>query len=324
MIVLALAVVGSLVLASVIYNWALQFMDTDKYSPEDIACELESSYSDEGFFIVEVSKTRTEYTVASLEFSLEAPSGMIMEKHWGANIYQADIGFGQTNMSFQDHDRDGSLSDGDFLLLRSVELGGPAEEGWCFRIKYPYYEFTIEKVVLSKSSPLKDYPMARPNWTLEYLDTGNLSFDTNQSVVNHASSFTASELVFNLDFRYLGDNATTIRQSLWKEGELFTEENLSVSSGLANNFSANYSTSMSDTDHGGGGPARFTLDLVDTSTNKSLLTVNVSVDVFWAGCTLPSFSSSVSGVLLSVIVVVLGVVNTSSRRKRRKLCFSRD
>ena len=120
LIIVAVVVVVGLVLASALYMWVLQFLDTEKIS---IHVKLTCHYSKEDNFIVEVLEMNTEIAVTAVTFFLKNSSGGILESGTLTDIYQLDMDFFPSSITFRDQDKDGHLSEDDYFILRSVKNG---------------------------------------------------------------------------------------------------------------------------------------------------------------------------------------------------------
>ena len=124
--------------------------DADRPTPE---FTLESSYQKgNGFFIVNITDVDWTCGVTSGEFYLEHENGTQVPGEWGnvEDIYAQNMSYKSFNFSFDDKDLNGMMNPGDCFFIRSVEEGGPADEGYVFRLRHGVTGKTMGEVRLSK------------------------------------------------------------------------------------------------------------------------------------------------------------------------------
>ncbi len=143
-IAVILMVAITVVLAAVLYNWAMQFMTTDKQTPRAGATTAAHT---EGFqvSIIDIDK---EIAITAVEYYLFDSSGQAVPGIQGSveDIYGLQIGDTGVDISYDDSDRDGQLSSGDSFFVKTQENGGKATDGGSLRIAFDVTGDTIVKV----------------------------------------------------------------------------------------------------------------------------------------------------------------------------------
>ena len=140
-IAVILMVAITVVLAAVLYNWAMQFMNTDKQTPRAGAT---TSPHTEGFRL-DIIDVETEVAITSVEYYLKDAGGVAVPGEQGSveDIYGLKIGDPDVTVAFEDNDRDGQLSSGDAFFVKDLDHGGPAAKGFSLRIAFEVTGDTI-------------------------------------------------------------------------------------------------------------------------------------------------------------------------------------
>lgn len=131
-----LMVAITVVLAAVLYTWALSFIMSDKQTPTIGAVYQPCGTKD---FVVHIEKVDPDAVRPnSVTYILLDDQGKAVPGVQGcvSFIYCRNPDFEQTNISFQDNDRDGRISAGDVFIIISKENGGQAEPGYSLLLKY--------------------------------------------------------------------------------------------------------------------------------------------------------------------------------------------
>ena len=131
-----LMVTITVVLAAVLYTWALSFIVSDKQTPTLGAVSEPHGTND---FAVHVQKVDPDAVrPISVTYILLDDQGRAVPGVQGSvdSIYCGNPEFGQMNVTFLDEDRDGRLSAGDVFIVISKENGGQAEEGYSLLLKF--------------------------------------------------------------------------------------------------------------------------------------------------------------------------------------------
>jgi len=133
-IAVILMVAITVVLAAVLYNWAMQFMNTDKQTPRAGAT---TGAHTEGYQL-NIIDIDTEVAITSVEYYLKDSGGVAVPGEQGSveDIYGLKIGDDGVSIAFDDADRDGQLSSGDTFFVKSLDNGGPAAGGFSLRIAF--------------------------------------------------------------------------------------------------------------------------------------------------------------------------------------------
>ena len=131
-----LMVAITLVLAAVLYTWALSFIVSDKQTPTVGAVYKPYSTKDFAVHIEKVDPGAVQ--TISVNYILVDDQGKAVPGVKGSvsSIYCMNPEFGQMNVTFLDEDRDGKISAGDFFVIISKENGGQAEVGYSLLLKY--------------------------------------------------------------------------------------------------------------------------------------------------------------------------------------------
>ena len=140
-IAVILMVAITVVLAAVLYNWAMQFMQTDKQTPRAGAVTEPHAV---GFKmkIVDIDK---EIAVTAVEYYLKDAGGVAVPGEQGSveDIYGLKIEDEGVTIAFDDADRDGKLSSGDTFFVKDLDHGGVAASGYSLRIAFDVTGDTI-------------------------------------------------------------------------------------------------------------------------------------------------------------------------------------
>ena len=133
-IAVILMVASTVVLAAVLYNWAMQFMNTDKQTPRAGATTEPGTHG----FKLNIIDIDTEVAITSVEFYLKDAGGVAVPGEQGnvEDIYGLKIEDDGVNTAFDDADRDGQLSSGDTFFIKDLNHDGPASKGYSLRIAF--------------------------------------------------------------------------------------------------------------------------------------------------------------------------------------------
>lgn len=135
-IAVILMVAITVVLAAVLYTWALSFIRSDKQTPTIGAIYQPFGNND---FAVHVEKVDPQaVSVISVNYILLDDSGRAVPGVQGSvkDIYGLNFDDDYTNVSFQDNDRDGKISAGDVFLVKNAINGGQASSGFSLLLKF--------------------------------------------------------------------------------------------------------------------------------------------------------------------------------------------
>ena len=135
-IAVILMVAITVVLAAVLYTWALSFIRNDKQTPT-----IGATYSPFGQndFAVNIEKVDPEaVSVISVDYILLDDRGTAVPGVQGSvkDIYGLNFDDQYTNVSFQDNDRDGRISSGDVFLIKNAANGGQSSSGFSLLLKF--------------------------------------------------------------------------------------------------------------------------------------------------------------------------------------------
>lgn len=135
-IAVILMVAITVVLAAVLYTWALSFIRSDKQTPTVGAIYRPFGNND---FAIHVEKVDPDaVSVISVNYILLDASSSAVPGVQGSvkEIYGLNFDDQYTNVSFQDNDRDGKISAGDVFLIKNSNNGGQAQAGYSLLLKF--------------------------------------------------------------------------------------------------------------------------------------------------------------------------------------------
>ena len=135
-IAVILMVAITVVLAAVLYTWALSFIRSDKQTPTVGA--IYQPYG-QGDFAIHIEKVDPDaVSVISVNYILLDASSSAVPGVQGSvkDIYGLNVEDQYTNVSFQDNDRDGKISAGDVFLIKNSNNGGQAQAGYSLLLKF--------------------------------------------------------------------------------------------------------------------------------------------------------------------------------------------
>jgi len=135
-IAVILMVAITVVLAAVLYTWALSFIRNDKQTPTIGATYVPVGNND---FQVNIEKVDPNpVSVISVNYYLLDDKGTAVPGVQGSvkDIYGLNFNDPNTNISFQDNDRDGKISAGDVFLVKNANNGGQAQSAYSLLLKF--------------------------------------------------------------------------------------------------------------------------------------------------------------------------------------------
>jgi archaeal type IV pilus assembly protein PilA len=135
-IAVILMVAITVVLAAVLYTWALSFIRSDKQTPTVGAVYQPFGNND---FAIHVEKVDPDaVSVISVNYILLDDRGTAVPGVQGSvkDIYGLNFDDQYTNVSFQDNDRDGKISAGDVFLIKNAVNDGQASAGYALLLKF--------------------------------------------------------------------------------------------------------------------------------------------------------------------------------------------
>ena len=298
-IVVAVVVVVGLVLASALYMWVLQFLDYEKIS---VHAELTCHYSKEDNFIVEVLEMNTEIAVTGVNYFLKNSRGEILENGTLADIYQLDMDFFPSSITFRDHEKDGQLSEDDYFILRSVKKGGGIREGQELQLKDRWEkDKTMGSVRLATTPIGKSYSEYKPEWNLTLHDEGNISFARQQSVASSNVSFHYRSIHFRARFSYIGDGERNLTVLFRDKNETLEEQPHQVASDENISFFTSYTHDTNDMWDYEKYPISFFVEVVDRKLNQTLLLIEIPCEFLRISLSSsPSFTTTPTITLITI------------------------
>lgn len=135
-IAVILMVAITVVLAAVLYTWALSFIRSDKQTPTVGAVYQPFEQND---FAIHIEKVDPDaVSVISVNYILLDDRATTVSGVQGSvkDIYGLNFDDQYTNISFHDNDRDGKISAGDVFLIKNKANGGQASAGYSLLLKF--------------------------------------------------------------------------------------------------------------------------------------------------------------------------------------------
>lgn len=135
-IAVILMVAITVVLAAVLYTWALSFIRSDKSTPTVGAIYAPFGQND---FAINVQKVDPDaISVISVNYILLDDRSVAVPGVQGSvkDIYGLNFDDPETLISFQDNDRDGKIGAGDVFLIKNAVNGGQASAGYTLLLKF--------------------------------------------------------------------------------------------------------------------------------------------------------------------------------------------
>jgi len=135
-IAVILMVAITVVLAAVLYTWALSFIRSDKTTPTVAAVSQPFQNND---FAIHIDKVDPDaVSVISVNYYLLDDKGVAVPGVQGSvkEIYGLRFNDDSTNVSFKDNDRDGKISAGDVFQIKNKINGGMASAGYSLLLKF--------------------------------------------------------------------------------------------------------------------------------------------------------------------------------------------
>jgi len=290
-----LMVAITVILAAVLYYWALQFM-SEKGLPE---CSLTSHESDDGDYIIEIGKASREWDAGGTEVVLESRDGEVLEEHELVDIYQRDISFPGVNVSFVDRNGDAELGNNDYFLVKATRNGGPARENQGFTIIFSDTDETIAATSLPGRPETKSVELPTTNWTLTTHNTDEISLDEDQSASDHTAAFTGTSFSFSLEFDYTGNDDRRLAINLTGGGALFTAyEDVEPGQSVSQSFGTQLGRERK-------GTQEYTISVTDSTTRETLLEGRSTIEILEEPEETPSFVPT--PVLLMIGACICGV-----------------
>jgi len=212
LLVVSLTII-TMIFAYVFFCWAESFIRHGKQVP---VFGADVFVSQNGDFIVMIEKVDPgPVSVAGCNYYLLDEHNVAVPKVQGSlkDIYCIDLNFSageenhrwDGNISFIDADIDGRLSPGDYFIIRSVDNGGVAETGNSLLAKYDVTADKMNQPRTFTNATVKnvDYPTSRLQ--TDVIDSGNISFEYENGILNRFQYIQGSDGIFNFSFSYLGE-----------------------------------------------------------------------------------------------------------------------
>jgi len=307
--------VATVVLIILLAYWAS--MVEEQKGGQTPRAGVATTLNKEGDHVFPIIDIDTEIEISRVDYRLLDAEGRTVEKGTLIDIYELDMNVTKANISFCDDDRDAQLSSGDHFIIRSSANGGPARDGFSFRLIFTATDDTIvQKTLEGSGSGERLYRSPRLEWTITDIDQENISLDEDQSAVSHVVPIENTKLQFLLEFNYTGDETRDLTVILKKDDDPLVEKGVSVGTNDPVSFSETVKVEdvVDENRYGPADYGEFKIEVLDTQTNESLLTLTLQLDA-WPAMRrdAPSFSTTP----LLVLVAAACILCASIRRSRR-------
>ena len=306
MVAVILMVAITVVLATVLYYWALQFMD-DKEQPE---CTLSSYQSDDGDYIIEIGKASREWDAGEAVVVLESRDGKVLEEHELLSLYLRDISFPEVNISFVDKNRDAEVGNGDYFLVKASGNGGPGRENQDFLIIFSSTDDTIGKTSLPARPETKSIEIPALRWNFTTHREEEISLDQNQSASDHTATFINNKFSFFLEFDYTGDDERRLVINLTCGDSLSTVyEEVEQDQDVSRSFDTQLGREWK-------GQQEYTISVTDNATWELLLEGKSTIEILEEPEETPSFEPAPA--LLMLGACICGVAGLERGREWKR------
>ena len=305
-------VVATIVISAALYNWAMQFVNTDKAIPE---FDLTAHHTEDGYFAIELTERTYSVPPWWVEFTLRYASGEVVEEGDAREVYGLDMEFSPCNVSFVDRDQDGYVGTADYFLLRPLSKGGAAEEGQEFILVFPVTGERSGKIRLPSERSDAVFPAPTTSWKVLEQDWDAIHLDREQAATSRSVSLMGQELGLRIIFQYTGDARCLTLQFTGNSGETLACEEGLVEEGETITFLCNYTECGGDWEHQN---MEFSLKVWDAESRHIFLHANLSLTFTYATHGDPSFSSGPLTLLLALAVVAGGGAARSGRKKQKR------
>lgn len=299
-----LALVSIIIISSTLfYLWALSYVRYNKNF--DDVMDLHCCTTHDGDFLI-IVHVRESVGVGSVDAIITDIKGNELNYSKARDFYMRDPSFAQVNITFNDRDRDGRVSDADFFLLPSKENGGVAQIGGEFILKDDFSGDVFGRITLEGNHDYSSYSELKSSWNFMHVGE-NVTVDENQS----ASKAVVYPYGFKPEFQLLFQwplNDTLIISVIVENA---TINNYPVKSSVNNethfqwkhDYDPDYHFE-NDNDFYCYFKTKYTIRVSSINTGNTILTVNRDVEFEpIRGICLPSFQTNIFSLLLSMIFV---------------------
>jgi len=307
----------TVILASYVYlNTTPRHPYESKDTPE---FETECHKTEDGDFIIEVGEfsRRKEVGVGQSEYFLPNDTGRCTDFGKVSDIYGYDNSFFPANFSFVDSDRSGSISQGDYFILISVENGGKAGPGNAFILKFSETDEVMSRVTLHTSDfPVPDFTPPSSKWFVKEMDEENISLDTSQAASSRFHTLSNRMLFIGMSFSFRGAEITNLTV-IFRANEITFHQ--AKMKGIQNETrhvrsSYNISDNPFNSDDIYSVTIRFSGEILESDSGRSLLRTDFLLSIVRAKQTVPSFSMNPVLISLTLAIVFLTAIARKTKR----------
>jgi hypothetical protein len=305
--------VVAIVLAVVLYQWALSFVRHGKIEPE---VELECHRTQHGDYVIEVVEhDPSGWQVDFFFFEIRDTGGDRIDGHHGylKGIYSLDRNGGtHWNVTFYDTTLNGMLDEGDYLIVRSEENGGFVGEGYELLMRYSVTWDIIGRVKIGSLIAKEiSYPVSEA--TVIYQLDEDLTAVPSSHTLSRWACFNGQGNAYTTTIEYSGSEPKNLSFSLYQDDYLIGSQFIRMDPDTTSTFTETFTVAMWD------GTIqveiqRLVVIITNVDTNWSLLEIEVELPVvsFWHQD--PSFLHSPPLQLVTLIVV--GMIALPSLRRK--------
>ncbi len=299
----------TVVLAAVLYTWALQFIE--KEAPE---CSFSVYLNEEGDSVIELKESSRKWSPNEAYLVLKDRNGQVVEEHEVQDVYMRDLDYPDTNITLDDSHWDSILERYDRFIIRSEDNGGPGRENMVFSLYFSENEELMGKVTLPGRPGTRQLNVPFTVTQFFEHDKENLSVNHNQSLASHVETFRGNEIRLGFDFQYTGQGARELILELNQSGENLRTDRVTLQPGESYRYQLDY---IHQVPGDGDKDFWYTMVVRDAGTEDTL--IRCAVDVMAArdsSDSVPSFASLSSGILILSSLLVTGPAAGISRFKK--------
>ena len=351
----SVAILLIVVAAIFFYSWTRPFIRSDKEAPE---YSLDCYQISDGNFIVDIIETDpNDRCCYQVDYIIADEQGDVIQGGGGSvrSIYGADLLFEGSsdhqsipshsgNVSFADNDVDRTISAGDRFIVRSVENGGIARDGFEFKLKFftddiiGTVTFDSQNTMNRSSYNISGNQSSRSssndgqNQSNRYSpyqsilctitqDHNNISMEYGRSVLDRFRYYANGNGLYNFSWTYIGTEERNITVSLLLDGHVIRNYSLEVTTNdhiwMDGNFTFGDSPYWEEIEQ-----HNLTVQVVDEPSNMTLYHGFVRYAVVGLSGCCPSFLHSplfqfvTVGILISTVSFQSWRTNNNPRKHK--------
>lgn len=297
-----------LLLSTAFYVIALNIIRSTK-KVEGIL-DLHCVSTEEGDFLI-IVHADDGIAIIELDAIIRDAEGNEVNRSRGLEYYMRDPNFAPLNITFNDRDRDGMVSDADYFLLPSKENGGVAQVNGEFIVKSRSGDI-CGKTTLENNHNYLDYPKLNSSWNFIHVDE-NVSLQENQVATENLVVIRETTLKFQLTFQWPVNDSVDVSMLV----DNVSTRNFSSNSSMDDVFDIQWKHDYKNDSYRSvrSITVNYTIEIKSSNSDNTILIACTEVEYiyFHWGCF--SFQMNIFTILLSLITV--GWFGYCGSRKKR-------